>query len=101
MDPKGSPCYTLHRWLILLLSRRCPAEIRELTTTPTPSRKVTLREWRREFARHLRDQGIAANATERAVRGDGTRPPHPIYRATCAAIQSAPGLEPKPSPPNF
>lgn len=33
-------------------------------------RKATLREWRREFARHLRDQGIAANATERAVRGE-------------------------------
>lgn len=32
-------------------------------------RKATLREWRREFARHLREQGIAANATERAVRG--------------------------------
>jgi hypothetical protein len=31
--------------------------------------KETLREWRREFARHLRAQGIAANATERAVRG--------------------------------
>lgn len=33
-------------------------------------RKATLREWRREFARHLRDQGIAANATERPVRGE-------------------------------
>lgn len=32
-------------------------------------RKSTLREWRREFARHLRAQGIPANATERAVRG--------------------------------
>jgi hypothetical protein len=32
-------------------------------------RKDTLREWRREFARHLRAQGIAANASERAVRG--------------------------------
>jgi hypothetical protein len=32
-------------------------------------RKATLREWRREFARHLREQGVAANATERAVRG--------------------------------
>jgi hypothetical protein len=32
-------------------------------------RKATLRGWRREFARHLRDQGVAANATERAVRG--------------------------------
>jgi Relaxase/Mobilisation nuclease domain len=31
--------------------------------------KATLREWRQEFARHLREQGIAANATERAVRG--------------------------------
>lgn len=36
-------------------------------------RKATLREWRRDFARHLRAQGIAANATDRAVRG-ATRP---------------------------
>lgn len=35
-------------------------------------RKATLREWRREFARHLREQGVAANATERAVRGEST-----------------------------
>jgi hypothetical protein len=33
-------------------------------------RKETLREWRREFARHLRQQGIAANATDRFVRGE-------------------------------
>ena len=31
--------------------------------------KVMLREWRRDFARMMRDQGIAANATPRAVRG--------------------------------
>jgi hypothetical protein len=37
-------------------------------------RKATLREWRKEFARHLREQGVAANATERAVRGQ-TRTP--------------------------
>src|SRR3984893_2386086 len=44
---------------------------------------VTLREWRREFARHLGDQGIAANATERAVRGEiRTRKIDGIYRAT-------------------
>jgi hypothetical protein len=36
-------------------------------------RRATLREWRREFARYLRDQGIAANATERAIRGE-TKP---------------------------
>jgi hypothetical protein len=36
-------------------------------------RRATLREWRREFARHLRNQGVAANATERAVRGE-TKP---------------------------
>lgn len=36
-------------------------------------RKATLREWRREFARHLRAQGISANATDRAARGN-TRP---------------------------
>jgi hypothetical protein len=32
-------------------------------------RKGTLREWRGLFARHLREHGVAANATERAVRG--------------------------------
>ena len=32
-------------------------------------RKATLREWRREFARHLRAQGIRASATDKAVRG--------------------------------
>ena len=31
--------------------------------------KAMLREWRQDFARMLRDQGIAANATPRAVRG--------------------------------
>jgi hypothetical protein len=31
-------------------------------------RKPTLRQWREEFARHLREQGIEANATPRAVR---------------------------------
>jgi hypothetical protein len=45
-------------------------------------RKETLREWRREFARHLRDQGIAANATERAVRGETRiRSIDSVYRA--------------------
>lgn len=45
-------------------------------------RKATLREWRREFARHLREHGVAANATERAVRGV-TKPQKAdgIYRA--------------------
>jgi hypothetical protein len=37
-------------------------------------RKATLRDWRQQFATHLREQGIAANATERAVRGE-TRVP--------------------------
>jgi len=31
--------------------------------------KATLREWRQDFARMMRDQGISANATPRAVRG--------------------------------
>ncbi len=47
-------------------------------------RKETLREWRRQFARHLREHGIAANATERAARGV-TKPQKQdgIYRAEC------------------
>jgi hypothetical protein len=36
-------------------------------------RRAMLREWRQEFARHLRQQGVAANATDRAVRGE-TKP---------------------------
>lgn len=32
-------------------------------------RKATLRGWRQEFSRHLREQGIAANATTRTERG--------------------------------
>lgn len=45
-------------------------------------RKATLREWRREFARHLRALGIAANATDRGVRGEKRSPkPDGIYRA--------------------
>lgn len=44
--------------------------------------KATLRGWRRAFAWHLRDQGIAANATERAVRGQTqTSKLDGIYRA--------------------
>ena len=37
-------------------------------------RKATLREWRREFARHLRALGVAANATDRGVRGESRSP---------------------------
>jgi hypothetical protein len=45
-------------------------------------RKATLRGWRRQFAAHLRAQGIAANATERAVRGQVRAPVRDgIYRA--------------------
>src|SRR5205814_2993332 len=45
-------------------------------------RKATLRDWRREFARHLRALGVAANATERAVRGNVHAPKvDGIYRA--------------------
>jgi predicted transcriptional regulator len=45
-------------------------------------RKATLREWRREFARHLRAVGVAANATDRSVRGQARSPKlDGIYRA--------------------
>ena len=45
-------------------------------------RKATLRHWRSGFARHLRDIGVPANATDRFLRGE-TRPRKPdgIYRA--------------------
>jgi hypothetical protein len=45
-------------------------------------RKATLRAWRQEFARHLRQHGVEANATERAVRGKvGRSKKDGIYRA--------------------
>jgi hypothetical protein len=45
-------------------------------------RKATLRQWRQEFAANLRELGVAANATERAVRGQSkTSKPDGIYRA--------------------
>jgi hypothetical protein len=50
-------------------------------------RKAKLREWRREFARQLRDQGVAANATERAVRGETK--PHKTDGIHRAALRGA------------
>jgi hypothetical protein len=46
-------------------------------------RKATLRHWRQLFATHLREQGVAANATERAVRGQSRMARSDgIFRAT-------------------
>jgi hypothetical protein len=44
-------------------------------------RKATLRGWRTEFARHLRNLGVRANATERAVRRERRNPvPDGLFR---------------------
>jgi hypothetical protein len=52
-------------------------------------RKDTLREWRREFARHLREQGVAANATERVIRGvTHPRKTDGIYRAGLRGVST-------------
>ena len=46
-------------------------------------KKATLRHWRSEFAHHLRLLGVAANATERAVRGETRKAKKDgIYRAS-------------------
>ncbi len=46
-------------------------------------RKATLRHWRAEFAHHLRLVGVPANATDRAVRGAGSKAKKDgIYRAS-------------------
>ena len=46
-------------------------------------KKATLRAWRLQFASHLRGLGVAANATERAVRGESrSAMKDGIYRAT-------------------
>jgi len=44
-------------------------------------RKANLRDWRQRFAEQLRREGVAANATERAVRGESqTHKSDGIYR---------------------
>ena len=46
-------------------------------------RKATLRDWRSKFAHHLRALGVAANATQRYVRGETSpRKSDGIYRAS-------------------
>jgi hypothetical protein len=46
-------------------------------------KKATLRHWRSEFTRNLRLLGVEANATERAVRGQGMKAKKDgIYRAS-------------------
>jgi len=46
-------------------------------------KKAALRHWRSEFARNLRLLGVEANATERAVRGQGMKAEKDgIYRAS-------------------
>jgi hypothetical protein len=46
-------------------------------------KKATLRRWRSEFARNLRLLGVAANATERAVRGESQKSKKDgIYRSS-------------------
>jgi thiol-disulfide isomerase/thioredoxin len=44
-------------------------------------KKVTLQEWRAKFAAHLREQGVAANATPRRFRDQPVRAtPHALLR---------------------
>ncbi len=46
-------------------------------------KKATLRQWRSQFSHHLRQLGVAANATERAVRGESrSAMKDGIYRAS-------------------
>jgi hypothetical protein len=52
-------------------------------------RKATLRHWREQFAMHLQDLGIAANATVRAVRGEIRTPKRDaIYRAAQRSVST-------------
>ncbi|HYM44244.1 MAG TPA: relaxase/mobilization nuclease domain-containing protein [Steroidobacteraceae bacterium] len=44
--------------------------------------KAMLREWRQDFARMMREQGIAANATSRSVRGQTKRGAKDVFYRT-------------------
>lgn len=50
--------------------------------------KAMLREWRQDFARLMREQGIAANATPRSVRGQTKRPAKDAFYRTGRRGQS-------------
>jgi hypothetical protein len=68
-------------------------------------RKATLREWRKSFARHLRNHGVASKATQRSTRGKAkmsklkgsyrpVRTPHAFPQKVAHALV-------KVRPPNF
>jgi len=44
--------------------------------------KAMLREWRRDFARMMREQGVAANATPRSMRGQTKRGTKDVFYRT-------------------
>jgi hypothetical protein len=50
--------------------------------------KATLREWRQDFAQMMREQGIAANATPRSVRGQTKRAAKDVFYRTRRRGQS-------------
>lgn len=50
--------------------------------------KAMLREWRQDFARMMREQGIAANATPRSVRGQTKRAARDVFYRTRRRRQS-------------
>jgi hypothetical protein len=55
----------------------------------------TLREWRARFAYYLREEGIAANATDRFVRGrKGRSMSDGVYRATMRGASTYIGQQP-------
>lgn len=60
-------------------------------------KKPTLRRWRLEFARHLREQNIAANATSRAMRGEVRESkPKAIYHTERRGASTRPRRREKP-----
>jgi hypothetical protein len=77
-----------HRYAMALHTDRCHPHVHVVVKAVGDDgkrlniRKATLRAWRQDFAEYLRDFGIEANATERAVRGEITpRKADGIYRA--------------------
>jgi hypothetical protein len=66
-------------------------------------KKATLQEWRVKFAAHLREQGVAANATPRRFRNQRVRAtPHALLvpvgarAAGCGAATAGAGAGPSP-----
>jgi Relaxase/Mobilisation nuclease domain len=87
--------FNAHRYLLALHTHQRHPHVhlvvkaeREIEPGRLHIDKAMLREWRQDFARMMREQGIAADATSRAVRGQTKRASKDVFYRTRQRGQS-------------